>query len=232
MSVRVALFVAAVAAGAAIALVASASSSTQAITERPLLFGALLAITLILQTLSIDLAGKGSIGVSAFGLIAAAISLGAAPAMAIAVVAALAQWIRRRGLLHRGLFDASNFALSAGAAGVVYVAVGGKGSLVAALAAATAAGFAYTLVNNGLLCIAMSISERQPLLAIWKERFHWAVLVFVALGPAAGAFVAASERGRISGVFVFVLMSALLVVALRVAGGSEVVGGPVGRPSA
>ena len=229
---RVALLIAGVAAAAAVALVASAPSLTEAIAERPLLFGLLLAITLILQTLSIDLAGTGSIGVSAFGVIIAAISLGAAPAMAIAVVAALVQWIRRRGLLHRGVFDAANFALSAGAAGVVYVAVGGEDSFVSALAAGTAAGFAYTLVNNGLLCLAMSSSERRPLLAIWKERFHWALLVFVAFGPAAGLFVAASERGRSSGVLVFVLMSGLLVAGLRFAGGSVLVGGSVGRPSA
>lgn len=233
MRAPVGIFIGAVAALAAVAVVATGADATRSLNERPALAIALVALTLTLQVLSLDVGGKGTVGVSAIGLIVSAILLGAGAAMAIAVVAALTQWARRHGLLHRAVFDVSNFALSTGAAAVVYQVATSAGSpLLGTLVGATAAGAAYALVNNGLLCIAMGIDERRPLAPIWRERFHWALPVLLAFGPAAGAVVALSEGGASSAVGGALLVSLLLLVALRKLGRARPLAAPLGGPFA
>jgi hypothetical protein len=209
------VFVAVLGAGAAFAVAANAAGAARSFADRPFLAATLLIATLALQARSLDLGGKGAVGVSAIGLIVAAIAMGAGVAMTIAVLAAVTQWVRRRGLAHRALFDASNFALAAGAASVVYrLTAGDDPVLVVELVASTAAGLSYAVVNNGLLCLAMSIVEHRSFVAVWRERFAWAWLLFVAFGPAAGAFAIAAEHGETAGVGAFLLLSLVLVVAL------------------
>jgi hypothetical protein len=57
--------------------------------------------------------------------------------MAIAVLAALAQWVRRRTELYKGVFDAANFSLSAAAASLIFHALG-EWRLLAAVVAGLA----------------------------------------------------------------------------------------------
>ena len=46
--------------------------------------------------------------------------------MAVAVVAALLQWVRRRSELDKAIFDAGNLVLAAGAAGLTFHALDGS----------------------------------------------------------------------------------------------------------
>jgi hypothetical protein len=233
VSVPVGIFIAVVALSALIGFAATGAESRASLGESAPLVIAVLALTLTLQLLSVDVGGKGTVGVSAIGVIVAAIALGAAAAMSIAVVAAVTQWARRRGPLHRAVFDASNFALAAGASAAVYHAATTAGSsLLERLAAATAAGAAYALVNNGLLCIAMGLDERRRLAAIWRERFHWALPILLAFGPAAGAVVALAHGGASTAVGGALLVSLLLVAALRKLGRFRPLEGSVGGRSA
>src|SRR5919204_6281751 len=106
---------------AAGALVAALPSARDALSGHSVEFAVLLGVTLVLQTSSIRVPGRGSLSASSIGILACAFALGAGAAMVIAVAAALAQWVRRRGLLHRAVFDAANFALSAGAGGAGFI---------------------------------------------------------------------------------------------------------------
>jgi uncharacterized membrane protein HdeD (DUF308 family) len=158
---------------------------------------AFLAVTVVLQLFALRLPGsRGSIGVSAVGLVAAAIVLGTGPAMAIGVCAALAQYLRSSGIFHRALFDAANFCLAAGAAGLVFEQVADLDTSGGVrLLAALLAGLAYTAVNHGLLCLAMGLSETRSPLAVWQERFHFARYHFLAFG--ALAMLAASAYNEL-----------------------------------
>lgn len=217
MSARVGIFIALVAGAAASGIAVGTTSSPGA--DRPLLAAAVLLTTLVLQLHSLELPGLGAVGVSAIGLIAAAVSMGAGAAMTIAVFAALLQWARTRGLLHRAVFDAANFALAAGTAAVVYRLVGGEApGLGGAIAAGTIAGIAYAVVNNGLLCLVMSIAERRSFVAVWRERFRWALVVFLAFGPAAAAFGVAARHGDAVAVGALFAVAAVLFAALRLSG--------------
>ena len=213
---RVNLLITAAAMTASATLALLASQTVETIGERPLAAAYMLGLTLVLQLFSVEIYGRGSIGVSAIGLLAAGYLLGPGPAMAIAVFAAAFQWIRTKGVLHRAVFDAANFAIAAAAAAAVYHGLTSFGvSTPVRLAAATAAGFVYGLVNLGSLCVAMSLAESLPPRAVWDERFHWARFHFLAYGPLALASALAYERLGLVGLVAFALPPAVLVFSVR-----------------
>jgi hypothetical protein len=210
-----ALLVGATAAGASTA-VAFAADEIRGALDHPGRFLGFLVATVLLQLLALKVPGRGSVGVSAVGLVGAAIALGTGPAMAIAVVCALAQWLRSRGLAHRALFDAANMALAAGAAGLVFDAVvDADSSGFLTLVAAVLAGLAYTTVNHGLLCLAMGLSESRSPLAVWSQRFHWARYHFLAFG-ALGLLAATADAALGAFALVaFVVPAVLLALSMR-----------------
>jgi hypothetical protein len=212
----VALLIAATAAGAVTAVAPTAGSIADALRDQTGRSLSFLAATIVLQFFAIRLPGRGSVSASAVGLVAAGIVLGVGPAMAIGVLTALAQWLRSRGLLHRALFDAANFCLAAGAAGLVYQRLADlNGSGGVRFVAAIGAGLAYTTVNHALLCLAMGLSETRSPVAVWDERFSWARFHFLAFGAlaalAAGAY---NELGAVS-LLAFVLPPLLLAQSMR-----------------
>ncbi len=201
---------------ASVLIVATLPQTIDLVRTDPAKGGIFLVLSLVLQLFSVEVYGKGSIGVSAIGLLAAAFSLGPGPAVTIAFVAACFQFVRRRGVLHRALFDAANFSLSTGAAALVYQGLTSLDrSALARVGAATLAGVGYGVVNNGLLCTAMSLSESLPLREVWRERFHWARFHVLAFGPLAVASSIAYDKMGFLGVAAFALPPAMLVLSVR-----------------
>ena len=136
--------------------------------------------------------------------------------MAFALLAALLQWIWVRGLLHRAIFDAAQFVLTAGAAALVFRAGESfSGSQGALLAAAFLAGVVYTAVNHAFVCLAIGLSESQPIPRVWRDRFHWARFHYLAFGPLAFAAAAAYDSIGIVGLVAFSLPPALLLLSVR-----------------
>jgi putative nucleotidyltransferase with HDIG domain len=159
---------------------------------------------------SVRVYGQGSVSVSAIGVLSGVFLLNAGAAMAIAAIAALAQSVRTRPELYKTAFDISNYAISAGAAWVVFHAVGGWH-----LGAAVLAGVTYAAINNGTLCLAMSLSEHVPWRVVWQERFHWARFHFALFGPLALAATIAYEQVGVTGLVAFALPSALMILSVR-----------------
>jgi hypothetical protein len=168
-------------------------------------------LTLTLQLFSIRVYGRGSVSVSAIGILAAAFVLDAGAAMAIALLAALAQWLRSRGQLYKAVFDGANFALAAGGAALTFDGLQGAGRFSAAFVA----GCVYAAINNGALCLAMSMAEGIGWRTIWLERFHWARLYFVSFGPLALAAAIAYRDVGVAGLVAFALPPALMIVSVR-----------------
>ena len=204
------------AAAAAAALAAIGPTAVGEIGAHPLRALEFLLLALAMQVISVPVHGSGRISVSGVGILATGFVIGPGAAMAFALLAALLQWIWVRGLLHRAIFDAAQFVLTAGAAALVFRA--GEsfgGSQGALLAAAFLAGVVYTAVNHAFVCLAIGLSESQPIPRVWRDRFHWARFHYLAFGPLAFAAAAAYDSIGIVGLVAFSLPPALLLLSVR-----------------
>jgi len=212
---RVAGLIGFVAASAAVAVTAAVPDSIETIHARPLDVATFLVLSRVFQLLSVEIYGKGTIGISAIAILATGFSMGPGIAVLIAVATAVAHSARRRAAAYKWLFDAANLALAGGAAGLMYLPVAHGGSTVARIAAGTAAGAVYSGLNNGLLCLAMATSESAPFRAIWRERFHWARYHFLGYGALALALTLGYEKMGFTGVVAFALPPVLTVLSVR-----------------
>jgi HD domain/MASE9 len=192
------------------ALVAEFPSLPASISEEPDQIATLLALTLVLQMFSVQVYGRGSVSVSAIGILASAFLFDTGTTMAIAVLATVAQSIRRRVEVYKAVFDAANFAISAAAASLVFQALGDW-----RLVGAVLAGVAFAVINNGLVCYAMSLAEHTSIQTIWFERFHWARYHFALFGPVAFAATVAYEQTGTVGLVAFALPPALMILSVR-----------------
>jgi HD domain-containing protein/MASE9 protein len=207
---RVASVIVGLAAALAVCLATLAPQIERTVETQPTRFLSLFGLTLLLQLFSLQVYGRGSVSVSAIGILTSAFVLNTGTAMAIAVAAALVQWLRRRGQLYKAIFDCANFALAAGAASLIYHLL-----LRERFAGAVLAGLIYAAINNGLLCFVMSLAERTRFQSVWLERFHWARFHFLLFGPLALAGTIAYEQIGITGLAAFALPPALMILSLR-----------------
>jgi HD domain-containing protein/MASE9 protein len=191
-------------------LLVTAPEILHTLSHEPLRVATLLALTLALQLFSVQVYGRGSVSVSAIGILATAFVFDTGTTMAIAVLAAFVQSARRRAELFKWVFDAANFALPGAAASLIFESLHGW-----RLPAAVVAGVVFAAINNGVLCLAMSFAEHTPVSKIWFERFHWARFHFVLFGPVALAATIAYEQIGIAGLVAFTLPPALMILSVR-----------------
>ena len=207
---RVVTLIVSLAITACVALTATSAGLISSAKEQPVRIVTLLALTLALQMFSVQVYGRGSVSVSAIGIVASAFLFDTGTTMVIAVLAAVTQSVRRKTELHKAVFDASNFAISAGAASLVFQALHDW-----RFPAAVLAGAVFAVVNNGLLCLVMSFAERIPWRTVWFERFHWARFHFALFGPLALAATIAYEQVGVAGLVAFTLPPALMILSVR-----------------
>ena len=207
---RVVTLIVSLAITACVALTATSAGLISSAKDQPVRIVTLLALTLALQMFSVQVYGRGSVSVSAIGIVASAFLFDTGTTMVIAVLAAVTQSVRRKTELHKAVFDASNFAISAGAASLVFQALHDW-----RFPAAVLAGAVFAVVNNGLLCLVMSFAERIPWRTVWFERFHWARFHFALFGPLALAATIAYEQVGIAGLVAFTLPPALMILSVR-----------------
>jgi hypothetical protein len=208
---RVSALIGAVAASAAAAIAFALPTIAHTVAADPRRVASMLALTLVLQLFSVPVYGRGGFGVSAIGILAAAFLLNTGTAMVVAVVAALLQWARRRSELDKAIFDVGNLVLAAAGAGVTYQALEGTSRLLAA----AVAGCVYAALNNGLVCLAMSLSENRSWRAVWLERFHWARFYFLLFGPLALVAETAYHLMGVQGLVAFTVPPALMMLSAR-----------------
>jgi hypothetical protein len=207
---RVVLLIIGLAILACSGLIATSHGLVATASAEPVRIATLLLLTLALQMFSVRVYGRGSVSVSAIGILASAFLFDTGTTMAIAVLAAIAQSLRSRGQLYKAVFDAADLAVAGAAASLVFQALDGS-----RLLAALVAGVIYTAINNGLLCLAMSLAERAPMSTIWFERLHWARFHYVLFGPLALAATIAYEQIGTAGLAAFTLPPALMILSVR-----------------
>jgi putative nucleotidyltransferase with HDIG domain len=212
----VGLLITLTAAAAAAAFAVAGPIAAEELAAHPLRTFEFLLLTLALQITSVPVHGSGRISVSAVGILASGFVLGPGAAMTFALLAAVLQWIWCRGLLHRAIFDAAQFVLTAGASALVYRAgetlADSRGVLVAS---ACLGGVVYAAVNHGFVCLAIGLSESQPIVKVWRERFRWARFHYLSFGPLAYASASAYDAIGVAGLVAFSLPSALLLLSVR-----------------
>jgi hypothetical protein len=208
---RVTALIGAVAASAGAAIAVALPTIGHTVSGDPRRVASVLALTLVLQLFAVPVYGRGGFGVSAIGILAAAFLLNTGTAMAVAVVAALQIWARRRTDIDKAIFDAGNYALAAGAAGLTFHALDGTSQLLAA----AVAGCVYAALNNGLVCLAMSLAEHADLRSVWRERFHWARYYFLLFGPLALVAETAYNMMGVQSLVAFAVPPALMMLSAR-----------------
>ena len=174
-------------------------------TDRWLLFGGLLALTVATSVVKIELPlGRGASNLS----LAHAVNfwslwtLGAAPTVIVAAVSAAAQSTLRTSAAnppHRVLFSMASLALTVWLASLplAWALSLEPGSVVGLLRAVAVVAPLYFLINTGLVAAAVALSTHQGIFRVWQRNFLWSAPSFFAGAVLAAAATAAWERGFI-----------------------------------
>jgi len=146
-----------------------------------------LTISAFAEFISVDLpvAGAVSIGFPIDFLII--LVYGPALAMLITTLSALiSETIERKISWYKIIFNASQYGLSAGIAGIVYERLGGEVgaiNLTNYIIPATVCALMYYLVNSNLFIIVIHLSEKISLKHIWKTQLKGIIATYIALAP-------------------------------------------------
>src|SRR3954451_18652999 len=161
-------------ASAATAIIAVTAVPTwQAVSARPWTFLVFVALALALQLVQVEVYNRGATSFASSGLLAIGFLFNPGAAMIVAAVSGFVILAARRGRLNRGVFDAAQLSLAAGAGAAAFHLMGASGwGATARLVPAAVAGAVYMVVNSGLLCLAMSLADGSKILTVWNERFR------------------------------------------------------------
>jgi putative nucleotidyltransferase with HDIG domain len=211
--------------GVLITILTSAASVVLALTARgtwdtvatePEKFAIFAGLTLALQLMAVQVYGRGAVSVAGIGMLATGFTFGIGAAVWVAALAAVVLALRNRIVLHRALFNVATFSLAAAAGTAVLAELDTAGwPPLVRLVPAFAAGLLFWALNIGLLSLAMSLSEGERFLTVWRERFRWLTLHYLAFGPLALACTVAYEKVGAAGLLAFALPPALLIFSVR-----------------
>jgi putative nucleotidyltransferase with HDIG domain len=194
----------------------SVVDSWHGVSARPGTFLTFCCLTIALQLVQVEVYNRGATSFASVGLLAMGFVFTVGTSMVLAALLGMVVLVVRRGRLNRGVFDAAQFSLAAGAGVAVFHAVGAESwSPAARLGPALAAGAAYMLVNVTLLSTAMSLAEGGRPLAVWAERFRWLTPYYLSAGPLALALAVSYEKVGIIGVLAFTLPPAAMMFSIR-----------------
>jgi diguanylate cyclase (GGDEF)-like protein/putative nucleotidyltransferase with HDIG domain len=197
----------------AAAAVVGAFSSPDAVLSQLELFIPLVASTVILDLIRIDVFERAKISPASVASIALAILFGPlGPLTSEAAIATLRA--AKRVPTVKWTWDFGALSLSGASAAAAYSLVPEAGT-VALIAGGIAAGLAYYLVNMTLLSVVMGLSDGRGPLVQWKEGLAWLAPHFAAFGAIAALFVLSEERLGEWALVVFGLPIAMLWIAQK-----------------
>jgi hypothetical protein len=213
VSARVGVLVGLVVAAATVSFLVAAGQALDAISDRPATFAGFLAVTVALQLMAVRIRGRGAISVAGIAFLATGFTFGPGGAIVSALVAAAVHALRSQPPLHRAAFNAGAFSLAAAAgSGLYHLLEDADSTTGGQLLIALASGGLFALLNVGLLTLAMGISERRSLMAVWSERLRWLTPYYVAFGLLALLSTLAYEDFGFLALLALALPAALLVL--------------------
>jgi HD-GYP domain-containing protein (c-di-GMP phosphodiesterase class II) len=197
-------------------IVLTAASGFHHVENRPSAFAAFLLLTAGLQLVTVEVYNRGAHSFVGAGMLALGFTFGVGAAMSTAVLMAVINLVVRRGRMNRGVFDAGQWALAAGAATAFFRATTTPDmEPILKLAPSLGAAALFMVVNVGLLCLAISQAEGQGFLEVWNERFRWLTPYYLAAGPLGLSLTVAYEKVGITGLLAFTLPPAAMMFSVR-----------------
>jgi len=173
--------------------------------DRPILFGLLLAFGWLTSTwkvnLPLALKNGSTLSVSYAADLMSLLLLGPRPAMAIAVVGAWAQCAQQPKKSYppyRTVFSVAVIAVTMQAVSIVYEMVDGTpapasaAELTKPLVAVIAT---YFTINTALVALAIALTMRRSVWAVWRDNFLWSGPSFVVAGGAGALAAIVITRG-------------------------------------
>lgn len=188
------LFVGAVIAAGAAALLAGAPDGLAQPGLAAAFLGAMLVISLLKLRLPLGL-GQSTMSLAYVVDFAVLVTLGVETAMLIAAAGALAQCtinVRRPQPWYRAAFSAAAVILSVQAAGVIWSLAGGAAhvpGVLGTVAPMSAAALGYFLVNSGLVATAVGLSNGAGVLEFWRRNFAVALPLHLLAAVLVSSFV-------------------------------------------
>src|SRR5919204_3588857 len=184
------------------AVVVAGLSSYVRIGHSPLVFGLLIALTLALDTVRIDIFERGNISPATVPAIALACLFGPAGPICGEAAAFLWRLPHAKTPLIRRVFDFGLLSLAGVSAAVVFALLPAHHDGVV-VAVAVAAGLAYYVVDCALLSIVWGLDEGVSPFAAWRERLAWLWTHNLAAGALAGVFALAERSIGLSALLLF-----------------------------
>ena len=205
-------------ASAATALLSLTAVSTwHTVTDRPWTVVSFVALTIGLQLTAVSIYGRGFLSVSGIGFLAVGFMFGVGPAMAVTILTAVLHWVRTRSPIHRTIFTASSWALGSAAAAAVYGAFGSTSwDPLLRLGPAFLAGAVLWVTNVAAMSLVISLADGTvSVFRVWRERYAWVTVYYLAFGPLALACTVAYEKIGPAGLVAFALPPALVLFSMQ-----------------
>jgi putative nucleotidyltransferase with HDIG domain len=175
-----------------------------------------IAVTLVLQLGTVSVYNRGAMGFAGVGLLATGFAFGVGVAMTAALATAALNLVRRRGKVHKAIFDGGQLALASAAGVGMYEGFGGPDLPVGLrITLSIAAGVAFFAVNTGLVSVAIGLTQGVDPRSVWVENFRWMLPYFAGSGFLALTAVVAYEKIGPLGLLAFALPPAAMMVSTR-----------------
>ena len=146
-----------------------------------------IALSAFAEFIPVKLPGGGSITIGFPIDFVAILVYGPALAMLITALSAIiGVTVKGKTSWYKIMFDASQYALSAGIAGMAYQALGGvvgATNLTRYIVPALICALTYYLINSSLFMIVISLAEEISILSVWKNRIRGIIVTYIALAP-------------------------------------------------
>jgi len=144
-------------------------------------------ITTIAEFLPVDLPTSGSVTIGFPIDFVVILVYGPATAMFITIFGAIVgELMQRKISWYKILFNASQYALSAGLAGIAYQKLGGvvgAVNLTNYIIPAIVCALVYYLVNSNLFIMVIHLAEGISIWSIWKNQLKGIIATYIALAP-------------------------------------------------
>jgi putative nucleotidyltransferase with HDIG domain len=179
--------------------------------DAPWLFVLLVVSVVVLDAARIDVFDRANLSPASVPELALAFFFGPlGPIAAEAGIAAVRA--ARRDPVMKWSFDFGALSL-AGTAAALCFDLYPNANDGALLAVGAMAGFAYYIVNSGLLAIVMALAEDRGPVGVWRERLAWMTPHYVAFGALAGIFAVAELDLGLFAIAAFALPVLMLWIA-------------------
>jgi len=186
LSLKLKVYIGAVT-GLAIALFIYLALSLSLTTDMWWVLTFFIVLSTVAEFMSVDLPVGGNVNIGFPIDFVVILVYGPATAIIVTVFGALiGEIVEGKTRWYKIVFNISQYALSAGVAGMVYQGLGGiagTANLTNYIIPAAICAVVYYLINLNLFMIVISLAEEVSILSVWKKRLRGIIATYIALTP-------------------------------------------------